>query len=83
LKIKKLNYSGKYRYHKFLSDRPGIIGQTFSLYAAEVRRKGKVKLDKKEHSGYKWVDFKTAMKMLRWPNQRKCLRIVNGGLGKK
>jgi len=40
LRIKKFNYSGKYNYKKTLKDRPGIIGQTFSLFAAEVKRKG-------------------------------------------
>ncbi|MEM3116368.1 MAG: NUDIX domain-containing protein [Candidatus Pacearchaeota archaeon] len=77
--IKKFNYSGGYRYHKILPDRPEIIGQTFTLFAAEVKR-GKVKLDKKEHSGYKWTDFKTALKMLKWPNQKKSLKIVNNWL---
>ncbi|MEX2017463.1 MAG: NUDIX domain-containing protein [Candidatus Pacearchaeota archaeon] len=76
LKIKKFNYSGRYKYHKLLPDRPRIIGQTFALYAAEVK-KGKASLDPKEHSGHKWVDFKTALKMLKWPNQKKSLRMVN------
>jgi len=80
--IKKFNYSGKYNYNKVLTDRPGIIGQTFSLYAAKVK-KGKVSLDKKEHSGYKWVKYEQALKMLKWPNQRKSLKIVNKWLIKK
>jgi bis(5'-nucleosidyl)-tetraphosphatase len=84
LNIRKFNFSGKYRYQKPLPDRPGKIGQTFTLFAAEAG-KGKVTLDKKEHSGYKWLDFKDAMKKLKWPNQRKSLRIVNEWLsrGKK
>ena len=45
LKIKKFNYEGRYLYKKKFSDRTGIMGQTFSLYAAEVK-KGKVKIDK-------------------------------------
>ena len=80
LRIKKFNYSGKYNYKKTLKDRPGIIGQTFSLFAAEVKRKGKVILDPKEHKGHRWVNFKKAMKMLKWANQRKSLRIVNSWL---
>jgi len=78
LNIKKYKKSGKYLYQKLLKDRPGIIGQTYSLYSAEVG-KGKVKLDKehKEHSSYKWVSFEKAIEMLEWPNQRACLRIVN------
>ena len=82
IKIKKFNFSGRYRYHKKLPDRPGFIGQTFSLYAAQIK-KGKVRLDKKEHNDFRWVDFKTALKMLRWPNQKKSLRIVNSWLESK
>lgn len=79
LRIKKFNFSGKYNYDKVLPDRPGIKGQTFSLYAAQIK-KGKVSLDKKEHNGYKWVNFKKALRMLKWPNQKKSLRIVNSWL---
>ena len=75
LRIKKFNFSGKYKYKKELSDREGVIGQTYSLYAAEVK-KIKIKIDKKEHSSYKWVDYKSALRKLTWPNQRRCLRIV-------
>jgi len=81
--VKKFNFSGKYRYPKLLSDRPGTIGQTFALYAAETKKNGKIKLDLKEHSGHKWVDYKTAMKMLRWSNQKKSLRMVNEWLIKR
>ena len=79
INVKKFNYSGKYIYNKKLTDRPEVVGQTFSLYAAEVK-KGEVKLDPKEHSGFKWVSFSKALKMLKWPNQRKSLRIVNAWL---
>ena len=82
LKIKQFDVSGKYKYRKKLPDRKGIVGQKFSLYAAEVE-KGKVKLDKLEHSGYKWVEFKEAIKKLTWQNQRECLKIVNKGLMNK
>jgi 8-oxo-dGTP pyrophosphatase MutT (NUDIX family) len=76
IKIRRFPFSGKYLYSKALPDRNGLIGQTFSLYAAEVK-KGKVKLDKKEHDRHKWADFKTALKMLKWPNQKKSLKFVN------
>lgn len=76
IKIKKFNFSGKYLYKNLLKDRPGLGGQTFSLYAAEVK-KGKVSLDKREHSGHKWFSFFEAEKKLTWPNQKKSLRIVN------
>jgi 8-oxo-dGTP pyrophosphatase MutT (NUDIX family) len=74
--IERLPYHGKYRYHTKLKDRPGIYGQTWKLFAAKVKE-GRVRVDKKEHSGFKWVDYKTAEKMLTWPNQKKCLKIVN------
>jgi 8-oxo-dGTP pyrophosphatase MutT (NUDIX family) len=76
LNVKKFNFSGKYLYNKKLPDRHGCIGQTFSLYAVEVK-KGRVKLDRKEHSGYKWISFKQALRKLKWPNQKKSLRLVN------
>ncbi|MBU2503457.1 MAG: NUDIX domain-containing protein [Nanoarchaeota archaeon] len=75
-KIKKLNYSGEYNYGKILEDRPNFKGQTFALYAVEIK-KGKIKLDKKEHSSHKWVSFSRAFKLLKWPNQRKSLKIAN------
>ena len=77
--VKKFNFSGKYEYEKVLSDRPKFKGQTFSLYAAEIK-KGRVKLDKKEHNGHVWTDFKKAIKMLKWSDQKKSLKIVNSWL---
>ncbi|MCK5603503.1 NUDIX domain-containing protein [Candidatus Pacearchaeota archaeon] len=79
LKIKNFKESGEYKYKKELPDRKGIIGQTYHLFSAEVK-KGSVELDCLEHHGHKWVDFKHAIKMLTWPNQRKCMRIVNSDI---
>ncbi len=79
IKIKRFDYSGKYDYHKIFTDRPGIKGQSFSLYAVESK-KAKAKLDEIEHSDYKWVDFAKALKMLRWSNQKKSLEMVNNWL---
>jgi 8-oxo-dGTP pyrophosphatase MutT (NUDIX family) len=76
LKIKGFKEKGHYLYNKELKDRPGIVGQTYSLFGAWVK-KGKVKLGKIEHNGYKWVSFEEAYKKLTWPNQKKCLKIVN------
>jgi len=74
--IKKFKEEGKYRYDKEYPDRKGIIGQTYTLFSAELKSK-KIKLDKKEHSDYKWLSFKKAEKILTWKNQKECLRIVN------
>ena len=81
-KIKKFNFSGRYLYKKKFADRTGIIGQTFFLYAAEVK-KGKVKIDKKEHSEYKWMSFEQGVKKIKHNNQKKSLRIVDRWLKKK
>ena len=83
-KIKKFNYSGKYDYDKIYPDRPEIKGQTFTLYAAEVKKPAgeKIKLDNIEHSDYKWVNFSKALRMIKWPNQKKSLKIVNDYLRK-
>ncbi len=79
--IKKYNLKGKYKYDKVYADRKGIMGQTWELYSVEVKKpaKGKIKFDKLEHSDYKWLDFKKAIRKLTWPNQKKCLKIVDGG----
>jgi DNA polymerase len=67
---------GKYKYEQELLDRKGVVGQTFSLFSAELPSK-KVKLDPKEHSSYKWVSYERAMKYLTYDNQKKCLSEVN------
>tara|TARA_Y100000310_G_C20480028_1_gene714230 strand:- start:286 stop:714 length:429 start_codon:yes stop_codon:yes gene_type:complete len=72
---------GKYKYKKEIKGRKEK-GQTYSLYSCEIKNK-KVKLDKHEHSDYKFVNYKQAIKLLTWSNQRKCLRIVNRSLKNK
>jgi hypothetical protein len=67
-----------------LWDRPKKIGQTYSLFAVKVEKgNGKLKLDSVEHNGYKWASFKEAYRKLTWPNQKRCLRIVNLWLKKR
>ena len=81
LKVKKFGIRGKYLYKKELKDRPGIIGHAYSLYGAEIKKQ-KIVFDKKEHSGYKWVSFKEAVKKLSWPDQIRNLKFVNSWLNK-
>ena len=81
LKIKKFNISGKYKYGKSVSDRENIIGQSYSLYAVEIKKE-KIKIDKLEHSDYKWASFEESMKKLTWPNQKRCLKIINKWLSR-
>jgi len=80
--IKNFKIKGKYKYHKPLRDRPGFIGQSYKLYSAEIKNK-KVIFDKREHSTYRWIPYKKALKQLTWQNQRKCLKIVNDYLNRK
>lgn len=76
VRILDLEVNGKFNYRRELSDRPGIRGQTFKLFAVEVR-KGRVKIDKREHIGYKWLDYEKAEKMLTWNIQKRCLKVMN------
>jgi len=79
LKIKKYQIMGKYKYPTSFKKRPGFIGQTYSLYSAQVEE-GKVKIDKREHSGFKWLDFSDAKKIITYNDQKKCLGIVHDSL---
>lgn len=81
IKIKSFKEKGKFNYVKEYSDRKCLKGQTYKLYAVEVKKK-KVKIDKHEHSNFQWLSFKDAYKKLTWPNQRRCLRIVDDWLKK-
>jgi tRNA nucleotidyltransferase (CCA-adding enzyme) len=76
VKITNCNFSGRYKYEKKYADRKGLIGQEFLLFSAELKNK-KIKLDRKEHSDYKWLEFNQAIKLLTWKNQKDCLNIVN------
>jgi len=75
IKIKNHKIKGKYLYKKILKDRPNVIGQTYTLYSAQVK-KGKPNLDKKEHYSAQWLNYTKALKKLTWKNQKDCLKIV-------
>ena len=81
-KIKRFKEKGKYKYSKRLLDRPEYIGQKYKLFAVEVKEM-KVIVDDYEHSDYKWLSYRGALKTLKWPNQKKCLKIVNEYVHKK
>jgi len=74
--ILKFNKRGRFRYKKDIPERKQFVGQSWKLFAVEVDCK-KIKVDKKEHSGYKWLSYSEAKKILTWPNQKKCLEMVN------
>ncbi|HNZ51767.1 MAG: RNA pyrophosphohydrolase [Candidatus Diapherotrites archaeon ADurb.Bin253] len=84
LKVKRFKEHGSYLYLKKIWDRPDKIGQTYHLFAVQVEKgDGKLKLDPIEHNGHKWASFNEAIKILTWPNQKKCMKIVNDWLIKK
>jgi 8-oxo-dGTP pyrophosphatase MutT (NUDIX family) len=72
----------KYKYPKKLLDRPEFDGQTYHLYSCRITKKD-IKYDKLEHSDFRWLNYENAIKTLTWPNQRRCLRIVNKFLNEK
>jgi len=76
LKIRSWAIKGKYIYDIKTQKEREYLGQTYALFSAEVK-KAKIKVDKEEHDYGQWLIFKEAMEKLTWPNQRKCLRIVN------
>ncbi len=76
LKIKNHCKKGKYFYPRKLKDRPGVIGDKYYLYSA-LTKKGKLKIDKKEHTKAKWVTFQTAKKLITFDDQKKDLEKVN------
>ena len=80
LRMTKFPVHGKYDYRRIFADRYGIIGQTYTLFSAEVRKRTNIGIDKQEHSGHKWMRFEEALKLLTWKNQRQCLRAVHTSL---
>src|SRR3989344_7693329 len=77
--IQQHDFSGKYLYKKEFRDRGKIIGQTFSLYSAEIKN-SEIALDEKEHSDYLWPSYSEAHKRLTYQNQKRSLEIVNNFL---
>ncbi|MEM3074891.1 MAG: NUDIX domain-containing protein [Candidatus Pacearchaeota archaeon] len=81
INIKRHNFKGKYKYNKRFKDR-NEQGSEFSLYSAELKSE-KINIDKREHSSYTWKSFDDALKLLKWNNQKRCLKIVNKFLEKR
>jgi 8-oxo-dGTP pyrophosphatase MutT (NUDIX family) len=81
LKIKMYKKSGKYKYDSKTSIERGYMGQDFVLYSVEVAE-GKVKIDLKEHSGFRWCFYDQALKLLTWKNQKDCLKLVHKNISK-
>lgn len=79
LKIQNHNFYGKYKYKKRSLRRGYFLGQTFSLYSAEIESE-KIIFDKREHSGYLWLPYFEASRKLTYRNQKECLKRVNNFL---
>ncbi len=82
IRIIKFNVRGKYRYNLETKKDRGFVGQTYSLYSAEVCDE-KIKIDKKEHFGFKWLEFKKALRLLTWKDQKDCLTIIEKSMQAK
>ncbi len=74
--IKKLPLKIRYKWPKsYLKDEKRWRGAVQQVYVAEVFSK-KIKLDKKEHSGYRWISGKTTVKMLTYKEPKAAMRFV-------
>lgn len=80
-KLKNHHIYGRYFYKKKFLDRKGIVGQSYVLFSAQLKE-GRIKLDEREHSGYEWIYFNSAIKKLSHENQRESLRMVDKWINK-
>jgi len=74
----KTGYEYKYRWTRdYIKGNNKFNGAHFRLFVVMNLDKGdRIKVDKREHSGYRWVTAKKALKMLTYNDQRKALRFV-------
>jgi len=73
--IKRFPVKGSFIYDKKTQAELRVKGFRYVLFSAKVE-KGKVRLSKKEHDGYRWCSYQQALKLLTWPDQRKYIKIV-------
>ena len=81
LAIKQFPVRGSFIYDKKTQAERKFKGFRYVLFACNVK-KGKIKLDKKEHDGFKWCSYSQALKLLKWPEQKRFLKIVNDAVKK-
>lgn len=73
---KRTKFTHSFFYFKpLVKDKRKWTGAKHRLFLVEVHS-SKVKVDNEEHSGYKWVDKKDALKMLTWDDQRKLFERI-------
>lgn len=74
--VAKLPGKIKYTWPKaYLKDETRWRGAIQQVYLVEVFSKN-IRLDRKEHSGYKWVPAKTALKLLTFREPKQILRLA-------
>ena len=76
VRIRRFPVKGSFIYDKKTQAEWKAKGFSYVLFSAEIK-KGKVKLSKREHDGYKWCTYSQALKLLSWPERKKCIKIVN------
>lgn len=75
-KAKKTKYIHEFKYKKeYMKDSLPWIGAKNRIYLVRVFQK-KIKIDKNEHSGLKWVDKKTALKLITWNDYGRVFKKV-------
>jgi 8-oxo-dGTP pyrophosphatase MutT (NUDIX family) len=85
LKVKflsKMNYKDKFNYDKKSQADWKARGFRFIVFVCLVE-KGRVRIDKKEHDKYIWIAYNQALRLLKWSNQKKALKITNKWLKSK
>ena len=77
-KLVKTKYTYKYPWKKsYVKDNHTFDGAHFRLFLIEnLESTDRIRIDRREHAGYRWVTAKTALKMLTYSDQRKALRFV-------
>jgi 8-oxo-dGTP pyrophosphatase MutT (NUDIX family) len=75
---KKTKYFSSFKYaQEYLKDHRKFDSAKHRVYAVEVFS-DKIKVDKIEHSGFKWVNRKEALRILTWPDQKRIFGKVSG-----
>lgn len=78
-KIINMNKNEKFLYPPGFRGWPGFKGMIYWIFALETNSK-KIKIDRIEHSGYKWLEYKKAYKKLTFNEQKRALKLVNSYL---
>jgi len=75
--IKKFNICIEYPWPKeFIKDHMKFHGACNKLYLIRFNNQ-KIKIDKREHSSYRWVTKKQALKLLTYHNLKRALRMAD------